>query len=292
MSDINWRQMPPLSALRAFEATAESKSFSAAARALNVTHAAVSQQVRSLEAHLGTALVVRDGRALDLTAEGAALAAALTDGFRLIQTGVEAAREGGANRPLVVTLTPSFALQWLMPRMGDFWRRLPDLAVTLQPDHRIIDLRREGVDIAIRYGDGNWAGNTAERLVSARYVVVAAPSLLAGRTALSVQQMQAMPWILETGWPEQLSWLAAIGLDTENLNATPMPTEELALSAARQGYGLYVENEALMSEDIRSGKLIQLAVSNDDRLAYYIVTPAGPQRAAARQFIRWLKDSV
>lgn len=191
-----------------------------------------------------------------------------------------------------MTLTPSFALQWLMPRMGDFWRRLPDLAVTLQPDHRMIDLRREGVDIAIRYGDGNWPGNTAERLVSARYVVVASPSLLAGRAALSVQQMQDMPWVLETGWPEQISWLTAIGLDTAKLNATPMPTEELALSAARQGYGLYVENEALMSEDIRSGKLVQLAVSNDDRLAYYIVTPAGPQRSAARQFIRWLKDSV
>lgn len=292
MNDVIWRRMPPLSALRAFEATAKTKSFSAAARGLNVTHAAVAQQVRSLEAHLGTALVVRDGRALGLTAEGVSLAAALTDGFRLIQGGVEAARAGGASRPLVVTLTPSFAQQWLMPRMGDFWRRLPDLALTLQPDQRILDLRREGVDIAIRYGDGNWPGNTAERLVAARYVVVAAPSLLAGRTALSVAQMQDMPWILETDWPEQTSWLAAIGLDPSKLNVTRMPTEELALSAARQGYGLYVENEALMAEDIRSGRLFQLAVSNDDTLAYYIVTPAGPQRAAARQFIRWLKDSV
>lgn len=94
MTDVTWRQMPPLSALRAFEATAQSKSFSAAARALNVTHAAVSQQVRSLEAHLGTALVVRDGRALGLTAEGAELAAALTDGFRMIQT--ELRRRGRA----------------------------------------------------------------------------------------------------------------------------------------------------------------------------------------------------
>ncbi len=292
MNDVIWRQMPPLSALRAFEATAQSRSFSAAARALNVTHAAVSQQVRSLEAHLGTALVVRNGRALDLTAEGAELAASLAEGFRLIQTGVDAARAGGANRPLVVTLTPSFALQWLMPRMGDFWRRLPGLAVTLQPDHRILDLRREGVDIAIRYGNGNWPGNTAERLVSARYVVVGAPSLLQGRPAPSVEQMQDMPWILEEGWPEQISWLSAMGLDTGRLKATQMPTEELALSAARQGYGLYVENEALMSDDIRSGRLVQLAVSNDDRLAYYIVTPAGPQRTAVRQFIRWLKDSV
>lgn len=292
MTDVIWRRMPPLSALRAFEATAQGKSFSAAARALNVTHAAVAQQVRSLEAHLGTALVVRDGRALGLTAEGAELAAALTDGFGLIQTGVEAAQAGGANRPLVVTLTPSFALQWLMPRMGDFWRRLPDLAVTLQPDHRIIDLRREGVDIAIRYGNGDWPGNSAERLVSARYVVVASPSLLGDRTALSVAQMQEMPWILEDGWPEQISWLAAIGLDPAKLNVTQMPTEELALSAARQGYGLYVENEALLSDDIGGGRLLQLAVSDDDALAYYIVTPAGPQRTAARQFIRWLKDSV
>lgn len=292
MNDVSWRRMPPLAALRAFEATARAKSFSAAARSLNVTHAAVAQQVRALEAHLGTALVVRDGRALGLTAEGAELAGALTDGFLSIQAGVDLVRAGGANRPLVVTLTPSFALQWLMPRMGDFWRRLPDLAVTLQPDNRIMDLRREGVDVAIRYGNGDWPGTVAERLVPARYVVVSAPSLLAGQSAVSLAQMQQMPWILEAGWNDQVSWLAAIGLDAAKLNVTFMPTEELALSAARQGYGLYVENEALLSDDIQSGKLLQLAVSNDDRLAYYIVTPAGPLRAAARQFIGWLKDSV
>jgi LysR family glycine cleavage system transcriptional activator len=292
MSEISWRQMPPLSALRAFEATARTKSFSAAARALNVTHAAVSQQVRALESHLGIALVLREGRALALTAEGEELANALGDGFKVIQTAVEAVRAGGANRPLVVTLTPSFALQWLMPRMGDFWRRHPDLPVTLQPDHRVIDLRREGVDIGIRYGNGHWPGADVERLVSARYVVVAAPPLLQGKTSLTVSEMQALPWVMEQGWPEQMSWLRGIGIDTDRLNVTTLPTEELALSAARQGYGLYVENEALMSEDIRVGNLRQLAVSDDDSLAYYIVTPSGPQRTAARKFIRWLKDSV
>jgi LysR family glycine cleavage system transcriptional activator len=289
---VTWRQMPPLSALRAFEATARSKGFSAAARELNVTHAAVSQQVRGLESYLDTALVMRDGRSLRLTAEGEELAQALSDGFLQIQSGVEAVRAGGANRPLVVTLTPAFALQWLMPRMGDFWARHPGLAVTLQPDHRIIDLRREGVDLAIRYGHGDWPGMASEKLIGARYVVVVAPELLAGRESLDTATMQAMPWVLEQGWPEQIAWLRSIGLEPDSLNATMLPNEELAHSAARQGYGLYVENEALVADDIRTGRLRQLAVSGHDTPAYYIVTPAGPRRAATRQFIRWLKDSV
>lgn len=289
---IIWRHMPPLAALRAFEATARLKSFSAAARDLNVTHAAVAQQVRALESFLETALVTRDGRALALTAEGSDLAIALFEGFHRIQIGVEAVRAGGASRPVTVTLTPAFALQWLMPRMGDFWARHPGLNVTLQPDHRIIDLRREGIDLAIRYGDGIWPGMTAERLVSARYVVVAAPSLLRGRSRLTLQEMQDAPWVLEQGWPEQMTWLRSIGLDSDKINATTLPNEELAHSAARQGYGLYIINEALVSADIEAGLLQTLVVSEQDTPAYYIVTPAGPQRAATRQFIQWLKDSV
>lgn len=289
---VTWRNMPSLSALRAFEATARLKGFSAAARELNVTHAAVSQQVRALESHLGTPLVQRDGRALALTGEGAELSAALSDSFSLIQAAVESARAGGANRPLTVTLTPAFALQWLMPRMGDFWKRHPGIAVTLQPDHRIIDLRREGVDIAIRYGSGHWPGMTSERLVSAPYVIVAAAALLGDRTTMTIAEMQDAHWVLEQGWPEQISWLRGIGIDTSRLKTTTLPTEELALSAARQGYGLYVENEALVIEDIKAGRLRVLGASDKETLAYYIVTPTGPQRAAARQFIRWLKDSV
>lgn len=289
---VTWRQMPPLAALRAFEATARLKSFSAAARELNVTHAAVAQQVRALEAFLETTLVTRDGRALALTAEGADLALALLEGFHRIQVGVEAVRAGGASRPVTVTLTPAFALQWLMPRMGDFWARYPGLNVTLQPDHRIIDLRREGIDLAIRYGDGDWPGMTTEPQVSARYAVVAAPSLLDGRAGMTLDEMQAAPWVLEQGWPEQLTWLRSLGLDTDRLNATTLPNEELAHSAARQGYGLYVINEALVSADIESGQLRLLVVSDQDTPAYYLVTPTGPQRAATRQFIQWLKASV
>lgn len=289
---LTWRQMPPLAALRAFEAMARSKSFSAAARELNVTHAAVAQQVRALESLLETTLVTRDGRTMALTAEGADLALALLEGFQRIQVGVEAVRAGGASRPVTVTLTPAFALQWLMPRMGDFWARHPGLNVTLQPDHRIIDLRREGVDLAIRYGDGDWPGMTTERLVSARYAIVAAPALLAGRSGMTLEEMQNTPWVLEQGFPEQMAWLRSLGLDTDKLNATTLPSEELAHSAARQGYGLYVINEPLVAADIKTGHLRLLVVSDQDTPAYYLVTPTGPQRAATRQFITWLRNSV
>jgi LysR family transcriptional regulator, glycine cleavage system transcriptional activator len=120
---MDWKRLPPLTALRAFAAVAQSGSFSAAARALNVTHAAVAQQVRALEEHLDQPLVARDGRALALTAEGEQLAAALNDGFATMQRGIDALRATDGDRPLRISLTAGFAAQWLMPRLRDFWSK-------------------------------------------------------------------------------------------------------------------------------------------------------------------------
>jgi LysR family glycine cleavage system transcriptional activator len=120
MTELDWRQMPALAALRAFEATARTGGFSAAARQLNVTHAAVAQQVRALETRLAVALVWRDGRGLRLTPEGQRLAVALNAGFATIRDGVRALTDGATQKPLTVTLPPAFAAEWLMPRLARF----------------------------------------------------------------------------------------------------------------------------------------------------------------------------
>lgn len=284
---IDWKTLPPLSALRAFQAVAEAGGYAQAARALNVTHAAVAQQVRALEAQLGIALVARAGRGMALTAEGADLARALTEGFGQIQSGIERLR-GGQNRPVRITLTPSFATQWLMPRLKAFWGRHPDIALSLHPDARVLDLRREGMDLGIRYGNGSWPGVEARFLAPARLAVACAPELMAGRATLTPTEMQQMDWFLTRDWPEQENYLLSIGLHPVALARTEFNSEELSLAAARQGLGLVVESYALIEDDVEAGRLVLVHDSRESLPAYFVVTPTGPQTAATRAFLKWL----
>lgn len=289
---VDWRSLPSLSSLRAFAAVAELGGFSQAARVLNVTHAAVSQQVRGLEQALDTALVARDGRGMALTAEGQQLAQALLDGFATVAAGVDTLRAGGSDRPVRITLTASFATQWLMPRLKEFWDLYPDIALSLHPDARVVDLRRDGMDLGIRYGNGDWQGVTARFLAPARMAVAASPDLLAGRTTLSAAEMQEMEWILARDWPEQENYLKSLGLRPEALSRTDFVNEELSLAAARQGLGLVVESLALLEGDLEEGRLVLLHDSKDKLPAYFIVTQPGPQRAATRAFLKWLEQAA
>lgn len=289
---VDWRTLPSLTALRAFAATAEMRNFSQAARVLNVTPAAVAQQVRALEDHFGRSLVQRDGRGVSLTVDGEQLAEALGEGFAVLQRGVEALRAGEADRPVRVSLTASFAAQWLMPRLRDFWDKYPDIGVSLHPDSRVVDLHRERMDLAIRYGNGDWPGLETTYLASARLVIVGAPSLLEGRAALTPEEMAGMDWVLSRNWAEQDNYLRHLGLDPAALNATDFPGEELAIAAARQGLGLVVESLALIEADVAEGRLRVVHESREKMPAYFVVTLPGPQRAAARAFVKWLKSQA
>ena len=286
-------RLPSFTALRAFEAAARTGSFSAAGRELNVTHAAVAQQVRALEAELGVPLAFREGRGLALTGEGQRLAQALSDSFKTIGTALSEITAEGEERPLRLTITPSFASKWLMPRLGKFWRLHPDIALTLDPDDRVRDLNRDGYDLAIRYGKGGWPGAEAEMFLPTQDVIVAAPSLVGNRESLTVAEMQEMPWITETGWPEQMAWLRSLGLDPDRLDVTEMPTEELANLAAREGLGLFVELSALAAADLKAGRLRTVYTPpNEGNFGYWIVTRPGPKNAALKTFIRWLKSEA
>jgi LysR family transcriptional regulator, glycine cleavage system transcriptional activator len=289
---IDWRALPPLTALRAFAATAELRSFSQAARVLSVTPAAVAQQVRALEDQLGRALVQRDGRGVSLTADGEQLAEALGEGFAAMVRGVEALRAGETDRPVRVTLTAGFAAQWLMPRLKDFWEKYPDIGLSLHPDARVVDMHRERMDLGIRYGNGDWPGVEASYLASARLVIVGAPSQLGDRESLTPDEMREMDWILQRNWPEQDAYLRQLGLEPETLSRTDLSGEELVIAAARQGLGLAVESLALIESDVDGGRLRVVHESREKLPAYFIVTLPGPQRAAARAFLKWLKTQA
>lgn len=286
----DWRLLPSLTALRAFAATAELRNFSHAARVLNVTHAAVAQQVRALEDHLGRPLVQREGRGVSLTADGEQLAEALAEGFSAMVRGIEALKAGEADRPVRLTLTASFAAQWLMPRLRDFWEKHPDIGLSMHPDNRVVDLHREGMDLGIRYGNGDWPGVETTYLASARLVIAGAPSLIGDRESLTAEEMRDTDWILSRSWPEQDTYLRKIGLDPEALDRTDISNEELAIAAARQGLGLVVESAALIESDVTDGRLRVVHESREKLPAYFVVTLPGPKRAAARAFLKWLKS--
>ncbi len=285
---VDWKSFPSLTALRALDAVAQAKGFSGAARKLNVTHAAVAQQVRALESELGQALVNREGRGLVLTRAGEALARSLDEGFGTIAKGIDVARDAGREQSVHISLTSGFAAHWLMPRLRFFWSAHPDIALTLHPEAHVVDLRRDGRDIAIRYGMGRWPDIEARFLTSARIVVAAAPSVFAGKPLPQQTDWASLPWVVSKEWPEGLNWLRSRNVDPALTDVTEFPTEELAIAAAREGLGLISESHALLEEDLRTGRLILLEQESEQLPAYFVVTQPGQQRRAVRTFLKWL----
>ena len=190
---MSWLDLPPLSALRSFAALAQTGSVTGAAAALNVTHAAVSQQIRALEKHMGVALARRQGRTLTLTPDGALLARALNDGFETMANAVAALMQTDAGRPLLITTTPSFASGWLMPRLAGFRAEHPEIDLSIDPSATVKTFEPGGVDIALRYGGGNWPGLESELLLSSPIVVVAARSLVGDDPDLSLAALTDFP---------------------------------------------------------------------------------------------------
>ncbi len=148
----------------------------------------------------------------------------------------------------------------------------------------MVDLPREAMDLGIRYGNGSWPGVTVERLAAGRLVVVGAPSLLTDAS----RDLAALPWVLASDWPEQSNWLASRGFDPGALDVSSFPGEDLAIAAARQGLGLTVEDMALVQDDVAAGRLVILLDDQEKLPAYFVVTPPGPIRPAARIFLAWL----
>ncbi len=279
--------MPPLAALRAFTAFAETGNVVQAGVALNVSHAAISQQLRALEAHLGAALLDRSGRALALTADGVHLARALQLGFGAIEAAVQEISAAGAARPLHVTCTPMFAAHWLMPRLAEFQASHPEIDLVLDPRGEIVELKPGGIDLAIRYGDGNWAGMDTRMLLQSPMVVIAAGSLLRGRNVAAPEDLLDLPWLEELGTTEASRWLESRGVtDSLRGSRTRLPGN-LLMQAVRAGQGVAVSVQAFVEEDLQAGRLCALFTEGEDR-GYHVVTRSGVIRPEARKFAAWL----
>ena len=285
---MNWQEVPSLAALRAFEALARHGTLTAAAASLNVTHAAIAQHVRTLEAHLGVTLAQRTGRGMTLTSDGKDLAAALTEGFGVIHAGVQAITASKEDKPLNIATTPSFAENWLLPRLSEFWAAHPDIMLSITPSSTVVDLRRDPVDLAIRYGRGVWAGTTSTFLVTADYVVVAAPSVLNGRCPTNITDMNDLPWVFETVHQEPQRWAVENGLDLACCNLKTFETLNMALSGLRAGIGVSVVARALVERDLANGTLVEVAAVPPTGVGYHIVEHPDRTSARTKTFKKWL----
>ena len=281
--------MPPLAALRAFAALAETGSASQAGAALNVSHAAVSQHVRALEDRLRVKLVRREGRGLALTPEGQTLADALLGAFRDIGAALDTLTEQESDRPLKVTATPNFTANWLMPRLAGFRANHPDVELMINPTPDVARVGPDGFDLAIRFGTGDWPGLSVQPLLSSSMVVVAARDLIGDRQIDSPADLLDLPWLQELGTDEVSAWLERNGVTEARVrNMTHLPGNFI-LEAIRRGDGISATARAFAEPDIESGRILVLYEDADPGSGYHIVTAPGVMRPAVKAFAAWLR---
>lgn len=285
---MNWSEFPTLNSLRAFSAVAETLSFSRAADSLNVTHAAVSQQVKALEERIGLNLIERKGKVLTLTTEGKSLAHDLTIGFAAIHDGVRAITRNSAERAVQVTMPPAFAISYLMPRIAGFQREHPEVTLMLNPNAEIMELTPDGIDVAIRYCDGNIPGMVVTPLLKSDMVIVGSPDLIRGQTFSNPASLCSLPWLQELGSNDTAEWMERQKISpTQPMQITYMPGS-LIMDAVRRGHGLTFTARNFVGNDIEAGLLVEL-FSETDVGAYYIVTRRDRLRPPVLSFVNWLR---
>ena len=287
------RTLPPLNGLRAFEAAARHMSFTDAAEELSVTQAAISHQVRGLEQRLGLKLFVRRNRSLLLSESGQAYLPAVRAAFDQLNEATEKLLQKDRGGHLTVTTTSSFAMKWLVPRLGGFQRSNPEIDVRLHTDTHLVDFAREDVDIGIRYGRGQWPSLTAEWLVNEDVMPVCAPSLIKGPNALRRPADLKRFTLLHIGnFPDNWQiWLTAAGV--KGVDATRGTFFDFALvayQAAIDGLGVALGRQPLIEPDLKAGRLVvpfDFKMSTD--FSYYVVYPP---EAIRRRKIKAFRDWV
>lgn len=286
----------PLHTLPAFRAAARSQNLRQAAEELHLTHSAVSQQIKLLEDQLGFPVFDRRGRRIVLNAAGQALQRATEAALDRLDDGLRAAKAlaDGAAQRVRLTLLPSFAQRWLLPRMARWRERHPDIALELHTSQQIVDLQRDGFHAALRQGAGQWRGLQAVRLIDSPLIALGAPAAaqrLRGRgtAALADEPLLGAPKLWER-------WFA---LDGSRVPVNPVASFNdagLMLQAAEQGIGIALGRELLAADALREGRLVRLsplALPDEQAYAFWFVCP--PELAAWPPLLAlqdWLHDEL
>lgn len=308
-------RLPPLNALRVFEAAARHLSFKEAASELSITQAAVSHQVKSLEEYLGVELFRRAGRGVQLTEAARACLPKLQEGFESLAAAVETIRERGEETELRITAPPVFTARWLMPRLADFSRREPRIELRVFGSSKMVDagaldsaalvgnldLRDEMSGVEIHLGAGNYPGYRADHLFDVATVAVASPELARGEPPLEKPEDLARHVLLHDDAMDIIAhgrawqkWLEAAGV-ADRVDGSRGPhfsSNILSLEAASQRLGVALALRPLVDDDIKSGRLCTpFKVELKPQSAYYLVCPEViAERPAIAAFRRWLLE--
>jgi LysR family glycine cleavage system transcriptional activator len=301
MGPILTRRLPPLNALRAFEAAARHLSFLKAAEELHVTAGAVSQQIKTLEDHLSLKLFRRQPRGVLLTDAGQRYGKRIGELLDQIAGATrDLARQSGGS-VLTVTTMPSFAARWLIPRLGAFGRLHPEIAVRTLADDKLATFKDDDVDVAIRFGAGRYAGLVSDFLFREEVFPVCSPRLLEGPQPLdrledlaghTLLHDEPHPGLHELEWSE---WLAKHGIHHIDARQGPRFTyTHMSLTAAAMGQGLALGTSVLCADDLESGRLVR---PFPDKIvadfAYYLVfPPMALERPLVQAFHGWLLEAA
>ena len=291
------RQLPPLNAVRAFEAAARHLSFARAAEELHVTPAAISQQVKLLEEHLGVALFVR-GKKLTLGDAAQTLLPQISEALDQIERAMLKARPNTQNNTLVISAPPAFASRWLVPRLEDFQTQHPGIELRLHATKRPVNFQVEDVDVAIRFGAGNYTGLSTERLMPEALIPVATPALAATIDTpddLAHCNLLEDDWHIENGmFPDWITWLTTLGVSATPSRIRHFGDASLVIQAAVSGLGVALCWHSLVTDDLKTGRLVHLLnQSIPSTLGYDLVIPQN--RLALDKvltFRNWLREQT
>ena len=287
-------RLPPLTALRAFDAAARHMSFAKAAHELSVTPAALSFQIKSLEEHLGAPLFHRLNRAVELTEAGIALSQGAAEGFQILATAWRAAQRTQDTQTLTVTAGPAFTAKWLAPRLYEFARSHPEVELRFAAGLHRMDLSRDNVDVAIRFGDSTSPELYALPLAEEWVMPVMAPAL--AKRYPTVESLKKAPIIFDdslnflpkkVGWPE---WFEAMGTPFTPTHGPRFSQADHALDAALAGVGVVLGRRALVVKDLDEGRLVApfpTAIGTGGRFSFLCLKgmEKRPQIAAFRDWI-------
>jgi LysR family transcriptional regulator, glycine cleavage system transcriptional activator len=278
-----------------FEAAARHGNFTRAAEQLHVTQGAVSRQIKHLEDDLGLALFQRDGPKIELTDAGALLFKAADEALAILRRGTVDLRRLSATPTLTVSVLPSFAAKWLVPRMSGFQDEHKDIDIRLAADYEPVDFsRRPDIDLAIRFGTGHWSGLYSECLINEQlFPACSAEFLRSTGTVRDPRALHDLPLLFASGQYDQWDdWFEAAGVEPRRLARGPQYSDaSMLLQAAIEGQGVALVRSLLSEEDIRAGRLIRLFETTiDSRYSYYFVCPQGRENDGKIQsFLRWLR---
>ena len=294
-------RLPPLNALRAFEAAARHGSFLRAAAELHVTPAAVSHQIKLLEQQLGVRLFRRFNRLVRLTDEGQACLPELRDALQKLENMVERLRAPHGVR-INVSITPSFAPKWLLPRLDHFLSQHPHIDVRVSAERRFVDFAREDVHIGLRYGLGNYPGLQTERLLDCRVFPVCSPHLTSGRHPLRVPNdlrhhtlLHESGPVVDESCPDWETWLREARVTGMDASRGPCFSDiSHCHEAAVSGQGVALGKSILAADDLAAGRLVKpFALSFAVKYAFYLVYPTVLRQDPNIQAFRlWLHDEA